>query len=139
MNWAFVASSQAPAAAQDTGNTSSVIEAIKPALEQAARDGATVIVVGNPSDQAKSAGAANEPGLAVTLNRAMFRLRVTVANAGEALGNMSTTLSAASPDGKINWLFYSLLAGIVSIVLGRVMVRPVTNWIRDHLPRKPSA
>ncbi len=133
-----VQSANLPVAAQDASNSSSVIDAIKPALEQAARDGATVIVVGNPADAANTAGEANEPGIAAILNRAQFRLRLMLANAGQAIGNMNTTLSEASPDSKINWLFYAMLAGIAGIVLGRLTVKPVTHWIRDvFAPRIP--
>ncbi len=132
----FAASS--PGAAQDTANSTNVVDAIKPALEKAARDGATVIVVGSATDAANAAQKANEPGIADILNRALFRFKLTVGNAGKAIGNMKATLAEASPDSKINWLSYALLAGLAAVVLGRLSAKPVANWVRDvFAPRIP--
>ncbi len=127
-----------PAAAQDTAGSTNVVDAIKPALERAARDGATVIVVGNSADTANAAQKANQPGITAILNRALFRFKLTVGNAGKAIGNMKTTLAEASPDSKINWLFYAILAGLTAVVLGRLSAKPVANWVRDvFAPRIP--
>ena len=137
--FAFAAQSASlPVAAQDTSSSTNVVDAIKPALEKAAREGATIIVVGNSSDASKAGSEANNPGIAAILNRALFRFKLTLGNSGQAIGNMKATLSKASPDNKINWLFYAVLAGVVSIVVGRLTVRPVTHWIRDvFAPRIP--
>lgn len=127
-----------PVAAQDTAGPTNVVDAIKPALEKAARDGATVIVVGNSTDAAKAGQNANDPGISAILNRALFRFKLTLGKAGAALGNMKATLAAASPDDKINWLFYALMAGLAGVVLGRLAAKPVANWVRDvFAPRVP--
>ncbi|MGI9511467.1 MAG: hypothetical protein ACR2OL_01075, partial [Anderseniella sp.] len=127
-----------PAAAQDSASSTNIVDAIKPALEQAARDGATVIVVGDTRDSAAGEQNANDPSIAEILNRALFRFKLTVSNAGAAIGNMRATLAEASPDSKINWLFYALVAGLVGIVLGRLSAKPAANWVRDvFAPRVP--
>ena len=131
-------SASLPVAAQDTTSSTNVIDAIKPALEKAAREGATVIVVGNSTDAAKANQNANKPGISDILNRALFRFKLTVGNAEQAIGNMKATLAKASPDHKINWLFYAILAGLAGVVLGRLAAKPVANWIRDvFAPRVP--
>ena len=127
-----------PAAAQDTTGSTNVVDAIKPALEKAARDGATIIVVGEASDAANANRNANEPGVLDILNRAMFRFKLSVGNAGEAIGNMKATLAKASPDSKINWLFYAIVAGLAGVVLGRLAAKPAAKWVRDvFAPRVP--
>ncbi|MEO9877195.1 MAG: mechanosensitive ion channel domain-containing protein [Anderseniella sp.] len=127
-----------PVAAQDAAGSTNVVDAIKPALEKAARDGATVIVVGNSTDAAKAGRTANEAGISDILNRALFRFKLTVGKAGEAIGNMKATLAKASPDDKINWLFYALAAGVAGVVLGRLAAKPAANWVRDvFAPRVP--
>ena len=131
-------SASLPVAAQDTAGSQNIVDAIKPALEKAAREGATVIVVGNSTDAAKANQNANEPGISDILNRALFRFKLTLGNAGEAIGNMKATLAEASPDGKINWLFYAIAAGLAGIVMGRLAAKPVANWVRDvFAPRIP--
>ncbi|WP_108883318.1 mechanosensitive ion channel domain-containing protein [Anderseniella sp. Alg231-50] len=127
-----------PVAAQDTTGSTNVVDAIKPALEKAAREGATVIVVGNSTDAAKAGQNANDPGISDILNRALFRFKLTLGNAEQALGNMKSTLAKASPDDKINWLFYAFVAGLAGVVLGRLAAKPVANWVRDvFAPRVP--
>ena len=132
-------SASLPVAAHDTSSSTNVIDAIKPALEKAAREGATVIVVGNSTDAAKANQNANKPGISDILNRALFRFKLTVGNAEQAIGNMKATLAKASPDHKVNWLFYAILAGLAGVVLGRLAAKPVANWIRDvFAPRVPN-
>ena len=117
-----------------------IAETLKPALEAAARDGATVIIVdpGTSADAQEAEAEAEEPGLIDTLGEALSRFKVVWSSAGAARGEMSTTLAQASPDGSRNWLLFAVLAGLVGIVVGRLAGRPVANWLRDTLaPRIP--
>ncbi len=130
----------APAAAyaQETATGGSMVEAIRPALEQAAREGATVIVVGGSEQSKEAAEETSGPALTEIVHQALTRLKAVWTDAGEAWPNIEVTLAMSSPDGSTAWLFLAVLAGIAGIVLGRIVERPVGNWIRDvFAPRIP--
>ncbi len=137
---AFAVAFFAPATghAQETGTDGGVVEAIRPALEKAAREGATVIVVGSPEQSKEAAEEASGPPLTEVVHQALTRLKAVWKDAGEAGPNIEATLAKSSPDGTTTWLFLAILAGIAGIVLGRLVERPVGGWIRDvFAPRIP--
>ena len=106
-------------AAQTADNSANgVLEAIKPALEQAEKSGATVIVIAPGSDQDASAGIAGETSIPDHLMQAKVRLGDVLQGHRQAWAPMSKTLANASPDGRGNWLFYAIFAGIGGIVAG---------------------
>jgi small-conductance mechanosensitive channel len=52
---------------------------------------------------------------------------------------MQEALAKASPDGRANWLLHAVIAGIVSLVAGRLLTKPIANWTRDTFaPRVPA-
>ena len=125
--------------AQDEPSAPAVAETLAPALEAAARDGATVIVI-DPAAPAQVDPAAEPAGPSTieTLNEAFLRLKEVWSGAGAAWSEMATTLALASPDGGDDWLLFAVLAGLAGVVLGRIAGRPVANWIRATLaPRIP--
>lgn len=114
-------------------STTGVLDLLKPALEQAEKGGATVIVVGPGNGQAgsKDADLVANASIPDMLMRARFRFGLVWRGAGDALSHMRETLARGSPDGRANWLVYAIIVGLIAVVIGRLVARPVANWSRD--------
>jgi small-conductance mechanosensitive channel len=134
---ALILSATAAGHAQSSGK--SVMEAMKPALEQAEKSGATVIVVSPGEKKQTASGLADPAGMADRLMRAKFRLGLVLKGHREAWANMKETLAKASPNGRPNWLFEAIIAGIVSVVIGRLLTKPIVVWGRNNLAPRVDA
>lgn len=119
-------------AAQTSNNSANgVLEAIKPALEQAEQSGATVIVIAPGNDKDASAGLAGEASIPNQLMQAKVRFGEVLQGHRQAWGHMRETLAKASPDGARNWLLYAIIAGIAGVVAGHFLAKPIATWLRD--------
>ncbi|MEX0404220.1 mechanosensitive ion channel family protein [Aquibium sp. LZ166] len=102
-------------------------------LEQARKDGSTVIVV-----QPNSAAApAEEMPMAMTLSpdsllQARENLKRMVANSIIYLKYMPESLRAASPDGQPHWLLIAVVTAVAGLIAGRLAFKLMTGWGRDH-------
>lgn len=118
--------------AQTADNSSQgVLEAIKPALEQAEKSGATVIVIAPADDKDASAGVAGVTSFPDQLMQAKVRFGEVLQGHQQAWGHMRETLAQASPDGGGNWLLFAVIAGIIGVVAGHFLTKPIANWLRD--------
>ena len=121
------------------GGTNEVLNAIMPALEQAEKAGATVIVVAPGQTDKDGAALVSDSSFSNQLMRARFRFGLVWKGHGEAAANMAETLAKSSPDGKSNWLMKAVIAGIICLVVGRLFTKPIANWARDiFVPRIPA-
>ena len=123
-----------PAAAAD-GVSAKLTESLKPLIEQAKKDGATVLVIA-PGDDADQAGnAVANPSLSDILRRAQFRLKLVLRGAGEFFHSLSQTMAKQSPDGQ-GWLFKVVLVAIGAIIIGRLAAKPAAIWTANtFVPR----
>lgn len=119
--------------------TNEVLNAIKPALEQAEKAGATVIVVAPGEIDKDGAALVSDSSFSDQLMRARFRFGLVMKGHRQAADNMAETLAKSSPDGKSNWLIQAIIAGIICLVAGRLLTKPIAIWARDvFAPRVPA-
>jgi small-conductance mechanosensitive channel len=123
----------APVAAQERGRSIDSLDEIKPALEQAFKDGATIIITGGNSGSAELPEPVTPVSLMDTLRETLARFKATVNTAAAASGNMRQTLAEASPDGTLNWLIYSIVVSLSGLLFGFFISRPVKKWF-ENLP-----
>ncbi len=118
----------APAGAQEA---SSISDGLKSMVEQAQKDGMTVVVI---SPDAKSGEAAPPPGESMTgmglrLREEIRRLAVT---APAMPGRIATAFEIISPDGSAKWLVVAVLTALAGILLGYFPRRLIGIWGREH-------
>ncbi|MFC3643284.1 mechanosensitive ion channel domain-containing protein [Aquibium oceanicum] len=102
-------------------------------IEQARKDGSTVIVV-QPNS---TAAPAEEMPMAMTLSpdsllQARENLKRMVANSIIYLKYMPESLRAASPNGQPHWLLIAVATAVAGLVAGRLAFKLMTGWGRDH-------
>lgn len=123
---------QVPLLSQTTTNapTGSPLDAL---MEQARKDGSTVIVIGPPADAATPA----EMPMTMTftsgnLLQARENLKRMAANAAYFADNLPDALRAASPDGSASWLLYAIATAAGGLVIGQVLFFMTATWGRRH-------
>lgn len=124
--------------AQPANSSKSVLDAMAPALQQAEKSGATVIVVAPGEETGDASDLVAQASLTDRLMRTKFRFGLVWRGHQQAWSHMRETLAKASPDGQANWLLHAVIAGIVSLVAGRLLTKPVAIWVREvFAPRVP--
>ncbi len=112
------------------GDRAAVLDAL---VEQARKDGSTVIVV-QPNSAA--APAAEMPmAMALTtesLLQARENLKRMVASSIIYMKYLPDSLRAASPNGRPNWLLIAIATAVAGLVAGRFAFKLMTGWGRDH-------
>lgn len=102
-------------------------------LQQAEKDGSTVIIVRPAGQEA----AAPEMPMAMALSsesllKARQNLKRMIGNAWVYLDYLPESLKAASPDGTVLWLVVAVATAVAGLIAGRLMFWQVTRWARDH-------
>ncbi len=102
-------------------------------LQQAERDGSTVIIVRPGGQEA----AAPEMPMAMALSsesllKARQNLKRMIGNAWIYLDYLPESLKAASPDGTVLWLVVAVATAVAGLIAGRLMFWQVTRWARGH-------
>lgn len=132
---AFPAAAQVPLQALTHSEASAGDEAsaIGKLIEEAERDGSTVVIVRPGSAQAAT------PDMPMTMtltgeNLLMARanLKRMAANSWIYIQYMPTALKAASPDGTPVWLVLAIATAVAGLVAGRLVFWQITRWGRAH-------
>jgi len=102
-----------------------------PLIEQAKKDGATVIIIspGQSSAEAASPGAAGMTDTGVRLREEIRRLIVT---APDMPRRVAIALENISPDGTLRWLLVAALTALGALLLGYVPRRLIGIWGREY-------
>ncbi len=99
-------------------------KALELLLEEAKKDGSTVIVVQPNSNTSVTDDEAGANRAAMFL-KARERLRVIFGSVPTLWTNIMGTVSAASPDGSSFWLFRAVLTALFGLVVGYFATRPI--------------
>ena len=109
---------------------SSGIDAI---LQQAEKDGSTVIIMRPGAQQAETPDMPMAMALSSeSLLKARESLKRMVANAWIYLDYLPDSLKAASPDGTVLWLAIAVTTAVGGLVAGRLVFWQITRWARGH-------
>lgn len=108
----------------ETAETTSGLDLL---LEEARRDGSTVVVISPAQDQAANADTASNMRAEMAL-KARERIRQIVRSAPELIPNLVGTINAASPDGSWFWLFRAIGTAVLGLVIGWYATRPIIKW-----------
>ncbi|MFN3546908.1 MAG: mechanosensitive ion channel family protein [Mesorhizobium sp.] len=110
--------------------SSSGIDAL---LQQAEKDGSTVIVIRPGEQQAETPDIPMAMALSSeSLLKARESLKRMVANAWIYLDYLPESLKAASPDGTVLWLVLAIATAVGGLVAGRLVFWQITRWARGH-------
>lgn len=103
---------------------------LAPLVEQARKDGMTVVILTPGEDATAAAQPDNSMAdIGFTLRNETKRLMLS---APEIPRRLEFALQIASPDGSITWLFQSIAIAIGGILLGFIPARLIQHWGREH-------
>lgn len=121
-----------PAAAQflGVGSSSETADAYQGLIEQARKDGSTVIVVSPNDPAAEDADDAMMPQTRFLEARKAFLSLIT--RAPNALDASILHLDSLSPDGSYFWLYRSFGVALLGIAVALIANRFIRNWMRSH-------
>ena len=103
-------------------------KALELLLEEAQKDGSTVIVVQPGGDKSKVEDAAGTMRAEMFL-QARERIKVIFASVPTLWSNIKGTIAAASPDGSNFWLIRAVLTALFGLVVGYFATRPIITWV----------
>ncbi len=115
-----------PAGAQEAGS-SALSESMKPLIEQAKKEGATIMVIAPGGTADGEQAAVKDPSLTDILMRTRFRLGLVVKGAGEFFHKAQEVIARQSPQGT-GWLLWTVLVSVAAIIAGRLVAKPVAIW-----------
>ncbi len=134
---AVTAISPVPAEAQFIPGTTSTADESPPdgmeaLLEEARRDGSTVIIV-RPGNEDSEAAAADASAMqADRFFRARSRIQEIVESVPTLWPNIQKTLQLASPDGSYFWIYRAVATALVGLFVGWIAIKPILRWGRDY-------
>lgn len=112
---------------------SSIATKLQPVLEQAEKDGSTIIVISPQDDAATSVEEVVESGSAqqqlVAFRNEIARI---ISRAPHFPGSVIEALSQARSDGSTTWIVYAIVLALVATVVGRMCGRLLDSWGREH-------
>ena len=126
----------APAEAQlvvpktETGDASSGLELL---IDEARKDGSTIVVISPNNDDANSNAAASNMRAEMFL-KVRNRVKEITQSSPQLIPNLKGTLKAASPDGTWFWLLRALGTAVLGLVIGWYATRPIVKWSFDNVP-----
>ena len=136
--WAFTSVVQPEAYAQllpGSGSTQSdeaSSSGMESLLEEARKDGSTVIIVKPGNDAGAAAGADEAAIRADRFFKARARIHDIVASVPTLWPNIQETLRLASPDGSYFWIFRAVGTALLGLLFGWFAIKPVLRWGRDY-------
>lgn len=103
-------------------------------VEQARKDGSTVIVIGPPAAQEETA---SDMPMTMTLSSASLlqareNLMRMAANSDYFFDNLPEALKLASPDGTAKWLWRAIATAVGGIIVGQILFYVVAAWGRRN-------
>lgn len=100
-------------------------------LEQARKDGATVIIV-RPGEDEDAAAAEAAAIRTDTFFEARSRLRNIIASVPTLWPNILKTLNQASPDGSYIWIIRAVGTALLGLFIGSLAIKPILRRGRDY-------
>ena len=101
-------------------------------IDQAVRDGSTVIVI---SPDQPAGGDASDSAMAMPDTRfleARWKFRALIASLPELLGQSIDHLNGIGPNGSYGWLLQALLVAAFGIFVSHFTNRYIRSWMRRH-------
>ncbi|MCJ8309424.1 MAG: hypothetical protein MJH08_10200, partial [Hyphomicrobiales bacterium] len=96
-------------------------------LEEARRDGSTVVVISPPQDAGADADTASAMRADMAL-KARERIRQIFQSSPTLIPNLIGTITSASPDGTWFWLIRAVGTAILGLAIGWYATRPIIRW-----------
>ncbi|MEP0942667.1 MAG: mechanosensitive ion channel domain-containing protein [Rhizobiaceae bacterium] len=108
----------------DANETTSGLDLL---LEEARRDGSTVVVISPANNDAANADAATNMRAEMAL-KARERIKQIVQSTPKLIPNLIGTIKSASPDGSWIWLLRAIGTALLGLVIGWYATRPIIRW-----------
>ncbi len=125
---AFIApSGVTPSMAQEAA----IADNLKPLVDQASKDGSTVIIISPKREEAATVKAAEAESMTESGLRLRNEIRRLIVTSPEIFTRMYWALEIASPDGSMFWLLRAIGTAIVGLVLGFFASRQSIKWTRS--------
>ena len=121
---AVPAQSQVLLSTTKSAETSSGLDLL---LDEARRDGSTVVVISPAQADDANADSASNMRAEIAL-KARERIRQIVQSTPHLISNLVGTIKAASPDGSWFWLFRAIGTAILGLIIGWYATRPIIRW-----------
>ncbi len=119
-----------------TTETTDTVSGLDLLLDEARRDGSTVVVIG-PGNNATGTDASTSNMRAEMFLKARKRIKEIIQSSPQLVGNLMGTLKAASPDGSWFWMFRALGTALLGLVIGWYATRPIIKWSFSNLLAQP--
>ena len=127
-----VANAQILPGSGSSGSSNEAPGGLETLLDEARKDGSTVIVVrpGNDSDAAADA----DQGALRTARflKARSRIQDILASVPTLWRNTKETLKLASPDGSSFWIFRAIGTALLGLFVGWLAIKPILSWGREY-------
>ncbi|NKB53704.1 MAG: mechanosensitive ion channel [Rhizobiaceae bacterium] len=117
----------------ETSNATSGLDLL---LDEARRDGSTVVVI-SPGNSGTGADASASNMRAEMFLKARKRIKEIVQSSPQLASNMAGTLKAASPDGSWFWVFRALGTALLGLIIGWYATRPIIMWSFKNVLAQP--
>ncbi len=101
-------------------------------LEEARKDGSTVIIVKPGNDDGAAANADEGAMRTARFFKARSRIQDIVASVPTLWPNIRETLKIASPDGSYFWIIRAVGTALFGLFVGWLAIKPILRWGRDH-------
>ena len=98
-----------PTVIAQESSDSSTSPNLSPIIEEAKKSGMTVVIMSPDGEDEAAKQAREEESIAEDAYRLRARIRILIANIPSLGNQIVTTLTEASPDGTLNWLWQAIL------------------------------
>ncbi len=110
-----------PAVFAQEGIDSSTSPNLSPIIEEAKKSGMTVVIMSPDGEDEAAKQAQEEESIAEDAYRLRARIRILIANIPSLGKQIVATLTEASPDGTLDWLWQAILTAFGGIAIGTVI------------------
>ncbi|MCR9136623.1 MAG: mechanosensitive ion channel family protein [Alphaproteobacteria bacterium] len=134
---AFVSLDQPAARAQlmlgagSSGSDETPPDGMETLLEEARKDGSTVIII-KPGEDASAAAAEDSATQAEQFYQARSRIESVVASVPTLWPNILETLEIASPNGSYFWIARAVGTALLGLFIGSLAIKPILRRGRDY-------
>lgn len=108
------------------------VDGMGPLLEQARKDGSTVIIVQPGHSDGANAVADDGTSQAERFYAARSRIQEVIASVPTLWPNIQKTLHQASPDGSNFWIYRAVGTALLGLFFGWLAIKPILKWGREY-------
>jgi small-conductance mechanosensitive channel len=102
-----------------------------PLVEQAKKDGATVIII-TPGEQEAEAAAPPAAGMTSTGVKLREEIRRLIVTSPDMPRRVASALEIISPDGSLGWLAIAVVTALAALLIGSIPRRLIGIWGREY-------